>query len=109
MRNALPSLAAFWLLASAACAHDGVLAPESVPAPVPSTMSVLLRPQGSYVPRPGELVYVVDGVVVPELADLDVLDIVSIEVLKGCDLGGSPQPIRTVTITTRQGQARTPP
>lgn len=109
MRSPSPSLAVLMLLGAAACAHDGVLAPGSVPAPVPSTVSVLIRPAGSFVPRAGELVYVVDGVVVPALTDLGALDIVSIEVLKGCDLGGNPERIRTVTITTRQGQARSEP
>ncbi|HST60803.1 MAG TPA: hypothetical protein VLK84_19030, partial [Longimicrobium sp.] len=74
MRKIIRSMIGFCLLGSAACAHDGVLAPELAPQPesaapvvAPASDPVALGPvswaESIGVPRGGpEPLYIVDGV-----------------------------------------------
>jgi hypothetical protein len=103
------------LLASAACAHDGMLAPELAPEPEsaalgvapaqdPAALGPLTCAATTVVPRVvREPVYIVDGMVLegpPE--DIEAMDIVAIEVIK---VTGPGEP-GTVRITTRAGGGR---
>ncbi|HYW13337.1 MAG TPA: TonB-dependent receptor plug domain-containing protein, partial [Longimicrobium sp.] len=118
------SIAVLLLLGSAACAHDGMLAPEvapepreaaltaappSEPAATPAGRSVLLRICGTRFSAPGGLpLYVVDGVMLDSLPEaLDPMDIDRIEVVKGAAavrLYGPRAEHGLVQITTRSSQ-----
>lgn len=104
------------LLATAACAADSVAGPQAVPAPevrikAPLSDAEIAR-RGPKAIREGvrqnEPLYIVDGVVVNTLPDVDAADIVSIHVLNGdrAELVYGPRATRgVIVINTRRGGA----
>lgn len=90
-------------LASAACAHDGMLAPELAPRPESAAGrgAPTRDPMEPRVVR--QPIYIVDGIVLEEPpADIDTMDIVAIEAVKVTG-PGAPGIVR---ITTRAGGGR---
>jgi TonB-dependent SusC/RagA subfamily outer membrane receptor len=116
------------LLATTACAADAIAGPELAPEPEAEAVvqaaaqpeaveanapvveaparSILLRSPGSFRPGATKPMYIVDGVVVLTLADVDNNDIESVEVLRGntaTSLYGSRAERGVIIITTRTG------
>ena len=54
MRRIHRSMAVLLLLGTAACAHDGMLAPELAPEPLEAVLTVAPAPKAAPVPVPGD-------------------------------------------------------
>jgi TonB-dependent SusC/RagA subfamily outer membrane receptor len=114
------------LLATTACAADAIAGPDLAPepqvdavvqaaaeprtvkqaAPAPASPVIRLRCIGSFPAQATKPMYIVDGVVVLTLADVDNNDIESVEVLRGnaaTSLYGSRAERGVIIITTRTG------
>lgn len=127
-------IAMLCVLGSAACASDGILAPETAPEPGSAALEVkpaaasegaapdekpAARPAsaaatvtircGGSIPSSREPLYIVDGVPLGGPPDIQALDIQEIQVLKGATaaaLYGSRAAHGIVIITTRAAHAR---
>jgi TonB-dependent SusC/RagA subfamily outer membrane receptor len=116
------------LASSAACAHDGVLAPELAPEPAGAELAVAatagsqetgavpyrISCSRTLSPREGgqQPLYVVDGVIEDPAADIRAGDIEGIQVMRSAEaaaLYGARAANGVIVITTRAGKARTEP
>jgi TonB-dependent SusC/RagA subfamily outer membrane receptor len=126
MRKTPRWMASLLLLGSAACAHDGVLAPQLTPEPAGAELAVAATaaaPAENPATRPRQFVircsssisasqeplYVVDGVIGAQAADIRAEDIEGIQVMRGARaaaLYGARAENGVVIVTTRAGKAR---